>query len=312
MLDPQNAVDVLMIRPVAFTGNPETASSNRFQDAAFTSTDLANEGASQFELVVKALESWGVRVHAFDAKADPPVPDAIFPNNWVSFHANGQVVLYPMQALNRRYERRKDLLTALVDESDFTITDVVDLSHLERDGKFLEGTGSLVLDRENRIAYACLSPRTHPDALAEFGERLGYRVISFNALDLTGFPVYHTNVVMSVGRNFAVICADAIPSAQRIKVLRSLRMTGHDPIEISLDQMTKFAGNILELQTHSAGALVALSACAEQAFNEEQRNRLRSLSGPLVSIPIPTIEGAGGGSVRCMLAEIHLPKRVGR
>jgi hypothetical protein len=192
----------------------------------------------------------------------------------------------------------------------FSTRRVVDLTHRETENEFLEGTGSMVLDRVNRIAYACLSPRTHLDVLGEFAQLLDYRLVAFEAVDNEGIPIYHTNVMMSVGTRFAVVCVDAIRVDQRAAVLECLRATGHELIALSHEQINLFAGNILELATSDGGCVVALSESAATALTREQRTQLAKWSGPLVTAAIPTIETLGGGSVRCMLAEIHLPRAV--
>ena len=312
MSEQQSTADVLMIRPASFCANPQTIESNCFQSHP-TPTDQTHDEAQslailEFDRLVVALQVAGVRVHVFDDSVEPQTPDAIFPNNWVSFHADGTVVLFPMFAPNRRLERRKDVIASLRNTCGFHAARLIDLTHHEQAGHFLEGTGSLVLDRVNRIAYACLSARTHPDVLAEYGRQLDYDIINFDAHDSHGFPIYHTNVLMSIGTQFATVCADAIERGQRSRVLDALKTTGHQVIELSHEQMHNFAGNMLELATTDNRRIVALSDRAAAALTQEQRDALRTYSGPLVSAAIPTIENLGGGSVRCMLAEIHLAR----
>jgi len=307
----QTAASVLMLRPAAFGANPLTADSNRFQARDGSGVDAAVRAsvAREFEALSAALQRAGIGVYVVDDTSDPPKPDAIFPNNWVSFHADGTVVLYPMLASNRRTERRADVLEALGRTHGFRISRTVDLSAHERDGVYLEGTGSLVLDRVNRNAFACLSPRTHLEALGDFAQQLDYEIVSFEACDATGTPIYHTNVVMCLGTRFAVLCAESISDAAgRAAVMQILAATGHDVIEISQAQMAAFAGNMLELRGAAGGSVIVMSAAAEGSLSAHQRSRLASY-GTLVSVPIPTIERYSGGSVRCMLAEIHLPKR---
>jgi hypothetical protein len=308
----QAADAVLLVRPRAFHSNPETAASNAFQRDPGR-VDPATEQAAaslEFDGLVEALEAAGVETVVVPDTATPMAPDAVYPNNWVSFHADGTSVLYPMMAENRRRERRSDILEHLSRERGFHIERVVDLSMHEQDGRFLEGTGSLVLDRTNRVAYACLSPRTDVELLAEAAQVLGYEPVVFAATDRRGVPVYHTNVLMCVGSDFAVLCADAIrDAAQRRAVVRRLEDTGHEVITITLDQMNDFAGNMLELAASNGARLLALSAHALASLTVEQRAALEARCR-LVAAPIPAIE-AGGGSVRCMLAEIHLPRRGG-
>ena len=310
-VDRQTAADVMMIRPVAFAGNPQTQPSNSFQERDAGAIDAANQAAAlrEFEGLAAALTKAGVAVHTFDDTIEPHTPDSIFPNNWVSFHADGSVVLYPMLAENRRLERRLDLLEMLSARHGFHATRIIDLTRHEQAGRYLEGTGSLVLDRIHRIAYACVSPRTDLDVLGDFAQQLDYDIVAFEAHDAGGAAIYHTNVLMSVGERFAAVCADAIREDERAAVLDQLRGTGRVVVELSLEQMAAFAGNMLELGSSLTGAVVAMSERARDALTTAQRETLQSSSGPIVAAPIPTIEKLGGGSVRCMLAEVHLPKK---
>jgi hypothetical protein len=310
-VDRQTAADVMMIRPVAFAGNPQTQPSNSFQERDAGAIDAANQAAAlrEFEGLAAALTQAGVAVHTFDDTIEPHTPDSIFPNNWVSFHADGSVVLYPMLAENRRLERRLDLLEMLSARHGFHATRVIDLTRHEQVGRYLEGTGSLVLDRIHRVAYACVSPRTDLDVLGDFAQQLDYDIVAFEAHDAGGAAIYHTNVLMSVGERFAAVCADAIREDERAAVLDQLRGTGRAVVELSLEQMAAFAGNMLELGSSLTGAVVAMSERARDALTMAQRKTLQSNSGPIVAAPIPTIEKLGGGSVRCMLAEVHLPKK---
>lgn len=296
-----------MIRPVRFQSNPQTADSNRFQGkTARTAEEQQQAALAEFERLREALAKAGVRVLVFDDTPEPHTPDAVFPNNWVSFHADGTVVLYPMEAENRRLERRQDIVEALAAKHGFVVREVVDLSHHEKNGHFLEGTGSMVLDRVNRIAYACLSSRTHLDPLGEFAQRMDYRAVTFDAVDEGGAPIYHTNVLMMLGEALAVICAESIREDQRAAVLRSLAGTGHEVMQLSFAQLRAFAGNMLELRSSSGGRVVTLSRQALDSLTREQRDRLHA-NGDVVAVPIDVIEASAGGSVRCMLAEIHLP-----
>lgn len=309
--DPQLARDVMMIRPVAFAGNPQTQASNSFQDQSAGSIDAANQAAAlrEFEALATALERAGVTVHAFDDTIEPHTPDSIFPNNWVSFHADGSVVLYPMMAENRRLERRLDVIEALSAKHGFRASRVIDLTRHEQAGRFLEGTGSLVLDRVHRVAYACVSPRTDLDVLGDFGQQLDYDVVAFEAHDANGAPIYHTNVLMSVGERFAVVCTSAIREDERAAVLDTLRKSGRAIIELTLAQMASFAGNLLEVGSSRTGSVVAMSERALGVLTTAQRKTLESSTGAIVAPAIPTIERLGGGSVRCMLAEVHLPRK---
>jgi len=217
-------------------------------------------------------------------------------------------VLYPMEAENRRRERRPDIIDRLAAELGFQVREVVDLSHHEADGHFLEGTGSMVLDRVNRIAYACLSSRTHLDVLGDFAQRMDYDVVAFEAVDRGGVPIYHTNVLMNVGQELAVICDAAITrDDQRAAVLERLASTGHQVIRLDFDQLEAFAGNMLELRAADGMPVVAMSQRAWDSLSNEQRERFEA-NGRVVTAPIDDIEDSAGGSVRCMLAEIHLPR----
>ncbi|HEX7060763.1 MAG TPA: arginine deiminase-related protein [Woeseiaceae bacterium] len=304
----QLASAVLMIRPARFESNPQTAASNRFQGKiARTAAEQQAAALAEFERLRAALEAAGVRALVFDDTPEPHTPDAVFPNNWVSFHADGTVVLYPMEAPNRRLERRPDIVEALAARHGFVVREIVDLTHHEADGHYLEGTGSMVLDRVNRVAYACLSSRTHLDPLGEFAQRMDYDVLTFDAVDAGGAPIYHTNVLMNVGERLAVICADSIPRQdQRRAVLKRLASTGHEVMPLSYAQLEAFAGNMLELCSSAGGRVIALSQQALDALKPEQRDALHA-NGEVLAVPIDVIEASAGGSVRCMLAEIHLP-----
>ena len=307
----QLASAVLMINPVRFESNPSTAASNKFQGRnPDSSNKQQRDAAEEFVGLRVALETSGIEVIQVDDTVEPHTPDAIFPNNWVSFHADGTVVLYPMEAPNRRTERRPDIIETLVEDHEFVVRKIVDLSTHETQAQYLEGTGSLVLDRVNRVAYACLSSRTHLDALGDFAQRMGYEVLAFDAHDRNGAPIYHTNVLMSVGEALAVICAEAIPREdQRDAVLRRLADTGHEVVTIDFDQMDAFAGNMLELRSVDGERILAMSEQAKQSLDVEQMEKLAT-NAQIVSVPIDRIESSAGGSVRCMLAEIHLNKKL--
>jgi hypothetical protein len=310
--EPQSAGSVLMVRPAKFACNPQTAASNAFQrlpESLAGADDLQAAGLREFDGVANALERAGVEVLIAPDSVQPPKPDAIFPNNWVSFHRDGAVALYPMLAPNRRWERREEILEFVVHQGAFRVVRTVDLTHRETEEKYLEGTGSVVLDRSNRVAYACSSPRTDLDVLGEFAQQLDYELMTFDAADGGGRAIYHTNVLMAIGTGFAVICGDSIANAaHRTAVLSRLRATGHEIVDISQEQMAQFAGNMLELASPTANKLIALSTTALGSLNPAQRGILESHAA-LVPVSIPTIERVGGGGVRCMLAEIHLPKR---
>lgn len=305
----QCARAVMMIRPVRFLSNPETRASNAFQSSEATLAEAEQQARAlaEFEGLVQALTAAGVEVHVFEDTPEPHTPDAIFPNNWVSFHACGRVVLYPMMAVNRRLERRHDVLAALAKTHGLRLSERLDLSAHEAEGRYLEGTGSMVLDRVHRLAYACRSPRTHDTVLADFARQLEYEVMAFEALGPDGTPIYHTNVLMSVGEGFAVVCAEAIANlTEREAVLTRLQATGHEIVTISFAQMLAFAGNMLALCDREGRQVLAMSSRAEASLNASQRDVL-TRHARLVASPIPTIEDHAGGSVRCMLAEVFRP-----
>jgi hypothetical protein len=299
-----------MVRPASFGFNPQTAASNAFQQRPDSpgESELQELALAEFEGMAKALERAGIEVLVASDTRRPEKPDAVFPNNWVSFHFDGTVALYPMLAPNRRLERREDILEQVVRDGRFHVSRTIDLTHRESEGKFLEGTGSLVLDRAHRVAYASLSPRTDLDVLGEFAQLLDYELVSFEGRDAAGEPVYHTNVVMAIGARFAVVCGEAIAlTPHRDAVFNKLRAGGHEIVDISLAQMQQFAGNLLELSP-AGGQVIALSTTAWRSLDMAQKRILES-HAQLLPLSIPTIERIGGGGVRCMLAEVHLPKR---
>ena len=307
--EPQSAPSVLMVQPASFGFNQQTAASNAFQRSGNSkrTREAQKSALSEFDGVATALQRAGIEVLVVPDTPQPEKPDAIFPNNWVSFHFDGTVALYPMLAPNRRWERRDDVLEHVVRTGHFHVARTVDLTHREAEGKYLEGTGSVVLDRVHRVAYASLSPRTDLDVLGEFAQLLDYELVTFETHDAAGRPVYHTNVVMAIGTGFAAACGAAMLPPHRAAVLKKLRAAGRKVVDLSLEQMQKFAGNILELAT-AGGPVIVLSATALGALKPAQRRSLESY-GELLTVTIPTIERIGGGGVRCMLAEVHLPKR---
>jgi hypothetical protein len=308
----QTASAVMMIRPAAFGPNDATRPSNRFQVGNSGVPETAAAALTEFDNLVAKLEQQGIDVRAFPGRATTMLPDEVFPNNWVSTHADGTAVLYPLMAWNRRPERRVDVLDALQQHNDgYRIDRIINLAALEKVDAFLEGTGSLVLDRVNRIAYACLSPRTHARGLSEFSKRLDYDVVAFEASDRNGYPIFHTNVMMSLGERFAVVCLDAIPDVQtRYRVLRRLETGNRAVIELSVAQLHSFAGNLLELKG-STGSVITLSQRAFESLDAAQQDALSGY-GTITAPAIDTIETYGGGSVRCMLTEIFLPKKTAR
>jgi hypothetical protein len=305
--EPQTASAVLMVEPAAFAFNVETAPTNRFAAPAATG-DIAERARTEFRGLAERLAEAGVDVHVLADTADPARPDAVFPNNWISFHRDGTLVTYPMAAPNRRAERRAEAVEQLLRGQGFKVRRRIDLSPGEMEGRFLEGTGSRVLDRPGRQAYACLSERTHPEAVAEFDAKLGYATRLFAATDRRGRPLYHSNVMMSLGSRFALVCLECVDAKDGAPLAGALEAGGRTLIEVAREQLAGFACNLLELRDGQGGALVALSTRAKAALRPDQRRRLEQLAGPLVDAPIPTIETVGGGSVRCMIAEIPLPR----
>src|SRR6185312_5332060 len=306
----QCADAVLMIRPAAFDYNPETALTNKMQRPG-GSTDCAARARSEFDGVVRALQSEGISVCTVADTDEPPKPDAVFPNNWVSFHQDGTVVLYPMQAETRRRERRREVVDAVVSELGFKVSRVLDLTQHEAKGRFLEGTGSLILDHVERVVYASVSPRTHPAVLREWAGEMGYEPRLFSACDRAGVPLYHTNVLMCVGARVALIGTEAVAMADRGPLLERLRASGREVVEIGHEEIERFAGNMLELATWDEALgdarVLVMSEAARQGLRPDNFRRLSACTDAVLAVPVPTIEKLGGGSVRCMIAEVFLP-----
>ena len=300
----QTSGTVLMVRPKSFGFHAEAARSNVFaNDSSNADLDAA---VREFDGVVDALTKAGVEVLLLDDSADPAKPDAVFPNNWVTFHADGTIVLYPMANEARRLERNPDALRKLLQSNGFEVRQVIDLSFHERNGHFLEGTGSLVLDRAKRRAFANLSPRTDAAVIADFDDRLDYSTLVFDARDRSGRPIYHTNVALSFGTRFAMLCTDAIAPDFRELLTGEIEAGGRTLIEVDYEQMRQFACNLIELKGRD-GPVIALSSVALRSYRPDQRRVLERF-GDLVEADIPTIETVGGGSVRCMITDIHLPR----
>jgi hypothetical protein len=298
-----------MVRPASFGWNPETAASNRFQaDAPAVTADARVRAVAEFDALAAALAGAGVAVHAFADRAEPACPDAVFPNNWVSLHADGTVVLYPMLARSRRRERRLEFIVELQRRGGYRVDRLLDLAHHELGRRFLEGTGSVVFDHVGRVAYACLSPRTDADVLDELCAELGYEAVTFTATDRAGVPVYHTNVALSIGTGYALICADAVPAGERDALLERLATAGRRVLTIDRGQMGRFAGNVLEVRGAGGARVLAASQRALASLAPAAREMLAGSVDRIVAVPVPTIEDLGGGSVRCMLAEIFLPR----
>lgn len=306
----QCADAVLMIRPARFGYDEQTAATNAFQQRIelVAAPEIARRAAAEIDGLARRLDDAGVRVVLAEDTPRPAKPDAAFPNNWLSTHADGTVVLYPMQASNRRAEVRRELVAELSEREGFAVERVIDLTPLAERGEFLEGTGSLVLDRPARVAYAGLSPRTTGEALKVFSERTGYQVVCFRAEDGLGRAIYHTNVLLSLGERFAIACFDALPDPDERKGLRTrLEESGRDVVAIDRAQMAEFCANALELRDRAGEPLLAISERAQIAFTRPQRAVLER-HARFVTAPLETLETCGGGSLRCTLAEIFLPR----
>lgn len=308
----QTTNSILMIRPVAFRMNEQTAVNNYYQkvlDGLLPSTVNA-KAQQEFDAFVAKLQSVGVDVTVVDDVLNPDTPDSIFPNNWISFHENGDVALYPMFAENRRLERREDILDIL-EEKGFVINNIMDYTSAEEDGFFLEGTGSLVLDRENGKAYCALSPRADEELFIEFCEDFEFTPVIFEAFQTVNNErklIYHTNVMMCLGETFAVICADCIDDKKERKmVLESLRGDEKEIILITEDQVNNFAGNMLEVKGADDRRYLVMSTSAYQSLTKKQIAQLEE-HVTILSSSLDTIEACGGGSARCMMAEIFLPR----
>lgn len=307
---------VLMVRPAHFNFNEQTAASNAFQQQSSSKESADNiqtKALVEFDRLVTQLEAAGIRVLVFEDTSEPRTPDAIFPNNWVSFHENGQVVLYPMAAPNRRLERRLDIIKALDEQHGFEVREIVDFAPVHEElGWFLEGTGSLVLDRVNKMAYACISDRTHLKAIKKWEKLMNYKKVWWvPASDMDKKPIYHTNVLMALGDAFAVIGSVAISNRKRRGMMfKDLEATGHEIIRISREQMSAFAGNMLQLRNQMGEKILVMSKTAHNALTQDQIECLEDYNDRFLLADIPTIEHYGGGSVRCMLAAMYLPEKV--
>ena len=310
LVTPQCASAILMVRPKHFGYNAETAGTNRFQVPGEAS-QVAGQALAEFDAFAAALAAEGVTVCVAQDSDEPHKPDAVFPNNWVSFHADGTVVLYPMQAENRRAERRTEIIDAVVRDTGFHVRRTLDLTGHEKAGRFLEGTGSLVLDHRERVAYACRSPRTDEQVAAEWAREMGYQLQMFSARDSSGVPIYHTNVLLSIGTRVAIVALDNIDTADRAIVGDRLRASGRDLVPIDDAEMVAFAGNMLEVGSWDENLgdfhILVMSRSARHALGVEKYARLSSSVDAVLAVPVDVIERHGGGSVRCMLAEVFLP-----
>lgn len=309
----QSTQTVLMVRPASFSNNKQTADTNYFQQQDTAKVIGLNARAQrEFDDLVSKLKGVGVHVIVVDDTTEIDTPDAVFPNNWISFHENGDTVLYPMCAENRRSERRDDVYDILEKEG-FEVQDIMDYTEAEEDGYFLEGTGSMVLDRVNQKAYATLSPRTDEELFIEFCEDFEYTPVIFEAYQTVGKNrelIYHTNVMMSIGTDFAVICLESIDDKKERKMVsENLKEDGKEIIAITENQMRAFAGNILEVQGTGNKPYIVMSSVAYASFTAKQIAQLEKY-GTIIHSDLSTIETHGGGGARCMLAEVFLPKML--
>jgi len=304
----QSTGSVLMIRPGRFYPNPETVVDNAFQrDANCGSDALTLVARKEFDAAVQTLRVAGVNVHVFEDTAEPEKPDAVFPNNWLSTHHDGRIALFPMYSALRRRERRQDIVEEL--RKHYRVTEVIDYSPFEDQGCCLEGTGSLVFDHLNKIAYVSLSHRSNPKVVQRFADDFGYEPVSFTSIGSNGQPIYHTNVMMCIGTGFAMVGLELIPNkVERQQVRARLETTEKEIVELAAHQIANFAGNAIELHNQDGAKLLVLSSRAARALAKEQRERLGRYAR-LVPLELPTIE-LGGGSARCMIATIHLPPRL--
>ncbi len=304
----QNTDTVLMVSPDYFGFNAETAGSNVFQNQMDDVEQVRQQALQEFGDMTQKLQDAGVRVIILPSRKDVVTPDAVFPNNWFSVHkkSDGErvLVLYPMMAPNRQAERQVDLLKTKITDQGFAVDKVTDLTGHEKSGHYLEGTGSMVLDRVHGVAFAVLSPRSSLEVLEDFGKRMGYKIVSFHSQDKNGSDIYHTNVMMSVAGEFAVVCLESIKDElERKKVVDELHRLGKKIIPITLEQIYHMCGNVIELNTADNSKVLLLSKTAYDAFTPEQKAALSEYC-TLLPVSIPTIEKIGGGSARCMVGEV--------
>jgi hypothetical protein len=302
--------NILMIRPAHFGFNSQTAGNNAFQsdDKDESAKDISNMAQVEFDNMVSILRSKGVNIIVINDTESPEKPDAIFPNNWVSFHVNGAVLTYPMFAPNRRIERREAIIEEI--EASFNVSRRYTFEHYEEDDMFLEGTGSMLFDRDHKIVYACLSQRTDARLIDKFCVLVEYNRVVFHSVDRNGLPIYHTNVMMAIGEDFTVLCKESIQNPDELKELeRVLEKTGKEIVDISYNQMESFAGNMLQVRNESGQTFLVMSKAAYDSLTSAQIEAL-SAKTELLPFDISTIEYYGGGSVRCMMAEIFLQKKI--
>lgn len=302
---------ILMIEPVDFRFNSQTAVNNYFQTKPEDDSTAQDKALKEFRGMVAKLREHGVNVVVLQDTLDPHTPDSIFPNNWISFHENKMIALYPMFAKNRRVERREDDVLALLEEKGFEAEEIMDYSSAEEDNVFLEGTGSIILDRVNKIAYACVSPRTDEELFYEFCEDFEYEPVLFEAnhtVDNERKQIYHTNVMMCVGDEYAVIALSTIDDkTEKEFVINKLTSSGKEIIDITEEQMHQFAGNMLQVGGIGNSKYLVMSENAYNSLTQEQIDQIEKFN-PIIKVDINTIETLGGGSARCMMAEVFLPK----
>jgi len=305
----QLSAALLMVRPASFGFNPETALSNAYQKQlqGIDPETIEQSALQEFDQYVATLRSVGIDVLVIQDRKEPVKPDAVFPNNWFCTLPGGQVILFPMLAANRREEKQDEILQQIKDH--YKVSDFEDWSEYEAENFFLEGTGSMIFDHPNKTVYACLSERTHKPLLETFARAHGYRPVHFMATDAGGKAIYHTNVMMHIGATYAVICLQSIRNqAERIRISQELTTSGHEIIDITLEQVKAFAGNMLQVQNKSGLPYTLMSETAYQSLTPEQKHILQ-IHSQLLPVAIPTIESVGGGSARCMVAELFLSKK---
>lgn len=304
----QSTKNIFLVKPKSFGFNSETSKSNAFQNQTNQSTEnISYSALDEFNEMSKILIDNKINTIVFEDSISPIKPDAIFPNNWISMHHSGKIIIYPMLTKNRQQEINKNYIEYL--SNSFFIDDILDLSNHHHSGTFLEGTGSMVFDHINRTAYACISERTNITLFEKVCKILDYQPISFLSIDKNSQPIYHTNVMMSIGTDFVTICLESIrDKTQKSKIIDNMINSGRTIIDISYEQMNNFAGNMLELKNSENEKIIVLSISAFSSLSKEQLNKLEE-NAKLLPIKIPTIETIGGGSVRCMIAEVFLPKK---
>jgi len=305
----QAASALMMVRPVRFCYNTQTAVDNAFMtNTSFDVDSTQAKALLEFDNYVSILRSKGIEVACFEDTLEPHTPDSIFPNNWISFHEDGTLILYPMKAENRRVERRADIVENLQKVHNYKVQRHIDLSEEEHNDRFLEGTGSIIFDYINKIAYACVSQRTDPELLDRVVRKLGFRAHTFSSVDENDKEIYHTNVMMCLGERFAMVCAQSIRSdVEREALIRSFEQTGHEVVFLTYEQISSFAGNALEVRNQRGERFLIVSQKGYESLTEEQKAVIEQ-HDEIVPIPLDTIETNGGGSARCMIADIRLPR----